>query len=58
MKLDDLKTSRSAEHAALPPQSISGESVLEKYANATEQNVDPMRTGVSSWHTFAACTTS
>jgi hypothetical protein len=58
MKFDDLKTFHSAAYAAMPTQSISGEILLEKYANGNEQNLDPMQTGVSSWHTFAACRTS
>jgi hypothetical protein len=58
MKRDTLKNFHSAAHAAMPPQYISEEILLEKYAEGTEQNLSPMRTGVSSWHTFSACRTS
>jgi ribonucleoside-diphosphate reductase alpha chain len=47
MKLDDPKTLRSAAPAALPPQSISEEILLEKYAKGTEQNVDAVRRRVA-----------
>ena len=39
MKLDDLKIPRSAVPAALPPQLISKEILLEKYAKGNEQTV-------------------
>jgi ribonucleoside-diphosphate reductase alpha chain len=47
MKLDDPKTLRSAAPAALPPQTISEEILLEKYAKGTEQNVDAVRRRVA-----------
>ena len=47
MKLDDLKTLRSAAPAAMPPQSISEEILLEKYAKGNEQNVDAVRRRVA-----------
>jgi len=43
MKLDDLKTLRTAAPAALPPQSISEEILLEKYAKGGEQTIDAIR---------------
>jgi len=39
MKLDDLKTLRTAAPALLPPQSISEEILLEKYAKGDEQTI-------------------
>ena len=42
MKLDDLKTLRAAP-APLPPQSISEEILLEKYAKGGEQTIDAIR---------------
>jgi len=47
MKLDDPKTLRSAAPAALPPQTISEEILLEKYAKGTERNVDAVRRRVA-----------
>ena len=47
MKLDDLKTLRSAAPAALPPQSISEEVLLEKYAKGGEQTIDAVRRRVA-----------
>ena len=47
MKLDDPKTLRSAARAAMPPQSISEEILLEKYAKGTEQNVEAVRRRVA-----------
>src|SRR4029450_5828338 len=46
MKLDDLKTLRAAP-APLPPQSISEEILLEKYAKGGEQTVDAIRRRVA-----------
>jgi ribonucleoside-diphosphate reductase alpha chain len=47
MKLDDPKTLRSAAAAAMPPQAISEEVLLEKYAKGTEQNVEAVRRRVA-----------
>ena len=47
MKLDDLKTLRSAAPTALPPQSISTEVLLEKYAKGTEQTIEAVRRRVA-----------
>ena len=47
MKLDDLKTLRTAAAAPLPPQSISEEILLEKYAKGDEQTVDAVRRRVA-----------
>ena len=47
MKLDDLKTLRSAAPAVMRPQSISEEILLEKYAKGNEQNVDAVRRRVA-----------
>ena len=47
MKLDDLKTLRAAAPAAMTPQSISEEVLLEKYAKGTEQNADAVRRRVA-----------
>ena len=47
MKLDDLKTLHSAAPTALPPQSISEEVLLEKYAKGSEQNVEAVRRRVA-----------
>ncbi len=47
MKLDDPKTLRSAARAAMPPQAISEEILLEKYAKGTEQNVEAVRRRVA-----------
>ena len=47
MKLDDLKTLRTAAPAALPPQSISEEILLEKYAKGGEQTIDAIRRRVA-----------
>jgi hypothetical protein len=57
MKPDDLKNFHSATTTAMPPQSISEEILLEKHVKGNGQNLYPMRTGVSSGHTFAACRT-
>ncbi len=47
MKLDDPKTLRPANIFDLPPQSISEEVLLEKYAKGAEQNVDAVRRRVA-----------
>ena len=47
MKLDDLKTLHSTAPAATPPQSISEEVLLEKYAKGNEQNVEAVRRRVA-----------
>ena len=47
MKLDDHKTLRPATSPSLPPQSISEEVLLEKYAKGGEQNVDAVRRRVA-----------
>src|SRR5580765_297159 len=47
MKLDDLKTLRTAVPALLPPQSISEEILLEKYAKGGEQTIDAIRRRVA-----------
>ena len=47
MKLDDLKTLRTAAPALLPPQSISEEILLEKYAKGGEQTIDAIRRRVA-----------
>ena len=47
MKLDDLKSLRPAASAALPPQSISEEILLEKYAKGGEQTIDAIRRRVA-----------
>ncbi len=47
MKRDDPKTLRSAARAAMAPQAISGEILLEKYAKGTEQNVEAVRRRVA-----------
>ena len=47
MKLDDLKSLRPAAPAALPPQSISEEVLLEKYAKGGEQTIDAIRRRVA-----------
>ena len=47
MKLDDPKTLRSTAPATLPPQAISEEVLIEKYAKGTEQNVEAVRRRVA-----------
>ncbi len=47
MKLDDFRTLGSATPTALPPQLISEEVLLEKYAKGNEQNVDAVRRRVA-----------
>ena len=47
MRLDDLKTLHSTAPAATPPQSISEEVLLEKYAKENEQNVEAVRRRVA-----------
>ena len=47
MKRDDPKTLASAARSAMPPQAISGEILLEKYAKGTEQNVEAVRRRVA-----------
>ena len=47
MKLDDLKTLSSAIPAALPPQSISEEVLLEKYAKGNERTIEAVRRRVA-----------
>jgi ribonucleoside-diphosphate reductase alpha chain len=47
MKLDDPRTLHSAARAAMPPQSISEEVLLEKYAKGTEQSIDAVRRRVA-----------
>jgi len=47
MKLDDLKTLFSAIPISLPPQLISEEVLLEKYAKGNEQNVEAVRRRVA-----------
>jgi len=52
MKLDDPRNLRSVARAAMPPQAISEEILLEKYAKGTEQNIDAVRRRVA--HALAA----
>ena len=47
MKLDDLKTLHAASPAAMPPQSISVEVLLEKYAKGNEQSIEAVRRRVA-----------
>ena len=47
MKLDDPKILHSAARAAMPPQSISEEVLLEKYAKGNEQSIDAVRRRVA-----------
>jgi ribonucleoside-diphosphate reductase alpha chain len=47
MKLDDPKMLHSATRAAMPPQSISEEVLLEKYAKGTEQSIEAVRRRVA-----------
>ena len=47
MKLDDPKTLAAAPAAALPPQSISEEVLIEKYAKGGERTIDEVRRRVA-----------
>jgi len=47
MKLDDLKTFPPAVPAAMPPQSISAEVLLEKYAKGDERDIYAVRRRVA-----------
>jgi ribonucleoside-diphosphate reductase alpha chain len=47
MKLDDSKALRPATASALPPQSISEEVLLEKYAKGSEQSIEAVRRRVA-----------
>jgi ribonucleoside-diphosphate reductase alpha chain len=47
MKLDDPKTLDQAAPAAMSPQAISEEVLLEKYAKGDEQTIDAVRRRVA-----------
>ena len=47
MKLDDLRHLRTAVPAALPPQAISEEVLLEKYAKGSERTIEDVRRRVA-----------
>jgi len=47
MKLDKPQDLQSVARAAMPPQAISEEILLEKYAKGTEQNVEAVRRRVA-----------